>query len=141
MSPSRLVLPRQFQSIGRARRLLADQFAVWGLEEDDVGFGAVEDLRLVTSELITNAIKFSTGGVGLAVAAHRKRLEVAVTDDSAAEVRLAAPERHDLGGRGMVLVAALTRTWGQDLQVAGGKTVWARVDLAAGSALGRSCDL
>ena len=85
----------------------------------------LQDVLLVVSELVTNAVMH---------AGTRARLELRLLDD-AVEVRLTdgdrrTPRRRTLvggpaaQGRGLVLLQALAERWGADTEP-GGKTVWA----------------
>ena len=132
-------LPHEPRSIRQARRLVAEQFGAWGVTGLDDAVPAVADLGLVASELVTNAVKFSTGAVGLSVGAHRERLEVTVTDNNDDTARARLPDGHSLGGRGLPLVEEFSQQWGQDRRVGGGKTVWAYVGLTGKSVLRQAC--
>ncbi|MER5465597.1 ATP-binding protein [Streptomyces sp. NPDC002668] len=116
-----------------ARRLVEDVLADWCIP-----VGLVESLRLLASELVTNAVAHGDGRVGLAL------FSAAATDDSPRavlrmEVADASPEPARQGGlggddehgRGLLLVDALSDQWGQDL-LAEGKRVWCEFALAGG---------
>lgn len=105
---------------GQARRAVAACAARLGLDD------ATDDLLLVVSELVTNAVRHGAPPV---------RLEVTV-DDDAIVVRVAdgstgLPQPRDVdpeaeGGRGMTLVDLLTTEHGVHSDPPG-KTVWATV--------------
>ena len=83
----------------------------------------------MTSEVVTNALRYSTGSIRLGVAADAARVRVEVGDDERA-VPL-APEVGDQavdaeGGRGMRILAALASGWGVSPTVFG-KLVWFEV--------------
>ncbi|MEV4258924.1 ATP-binding protein [Spirillospora sp. NPDC049652] len=86
----------------------------------------VEDVGLVVCELVTNAVKAAAGTtVGLTVAADGSgAVTVEVRDPSSAEPRRRSPELEDLGGRGLVIVAALSERYGVRREP-DGKTVFA----------------
>jgi hypothetical protein len=84
-----------------------------------------EDLALVSTELITNAVRAGSmvciavlhiwGSVG----------ELRVSDDAPGEARLVDPSPSEDHGRGLRIVAAIAVSWGQEPSPLG-KTVWAR---------------
>jgi anti-sigma regulatory factor (Ser/Thr protein kinase) len=80
--------------------------------------------EVVLSELVTNAVKHGGGCLEVQVVAHDRDVTVSVADGSAV-----VPRRRDTGdggegGRGVVLIEALTRRWGVE-DHEGGKRVWA----------------
>ncbi|WP_433242377.1 ATP-binding protein [Actinomadura nitritigenes] len=92
----------------------------------------IEDVALVTSELVTNAHEHSTAGqspdgkVRLTATCGPKRLRVEVTDEGGKKIPAPrCPDADDLGGRGLVIVDALADDWGHcpDPET-GGRTVW-----------------
>lgn len=100
----------------RARRLTADQLAVWGLDE------LVFTTELIVSELVTNAYRYAGGPVTLRLI-HHHRLICEVTDPSSTSPHLRRARTTDEGGRGLLLVAQLTERWGTR-HAREGKTVW-----------------
>jgi len=92
------------------------------------------DAALVVSELTTNAARHVAASFELAVAVAPGQLLVAVTDPSRAEPILRPPRSTAIGGRGLPLVAALSRSWGVQLVHQGGKVVWAALDTGFGRA-------
>jgi anti-sigma regulatory factor (Ser/Thr protein kinase) len=96
-------------AVGEARRWVA---AVAG---DLLGADQGENLRLVISEIVTNALRHGAAGqsIDLAVTAKREFLCVQVTDDGpglAPRPRALEPEED--GGFGLFFVEQLTRRWG-----------------------------
>ena len=82
---------------------------------------------LVVSELVTNSTMYAGTDIALSVSWHRGTLRLAVRDDSP---RL---PRHvdsvlDLHGRGLTIVAGLSRAFGVLPTSDGGKVVWAVLD-------------
>ncbi|QIY67053.1 SpoIIE family protein phosphatase [Streptomyces sp. RPA4-2] len=126
LSPARVAswtLPNDQSSVGSARRLAARQLAAWGLER-------LEDpTKLIVSELVTNAVRHATGPVGLRLIRHQV-LTCEVTDASVCSPRLLRSGSDDENGRGLLLVAQLSRRWGSR-SVSGGKVVWAEEGLAS----------
>ena len=126
--PIPLRLTATAQSVAVSRAWIRRRATRLGAHED-----TVETAALLTSELVTNSVRHCPQGGGIAVDAYRTRagrLRVRVSDDGAAmpEVRTPAPD--DVGGRGLVLVEALTAAWGVEPRTGGGKAVWFLLPLA-----------
>ncbi|MFF8789197.1 ATP-binding protein [Streptomyces sp. NPDC015125] len=89
-----------------------------------------EDVALVVSELVTNAIKHGLGTVSLRMLnTDDGELRIEVRDASPAPARLRTARDQDVSGRGMYLVAAFARDWGVS---ADGTTTWATFRIPAG---------
>lgn len=87
----------------------------------------LDDALILTSELVTNAIRHGRPAVTLAVALEPSALTVIVTDTSPDLPPLAPakPPVDSPGGRGLVVVDALADQWGITPQHANpGKAVW-----------------
>ncbi|AXG77282.1 ATP-binding SpoIIE family protein phosphatase [Streptomyces paludis] len=107
--------------VAEARRKVSAQLAVWGLEE------AVFTTELVVSELVTNAIRYGVAPIQLRLI-HDGSLICEVSDGSNTAPHLRRARVSDEGGRGLMLVAQLTQSWGTR-QGEGGKTIWAEQTL------------
>ena len=85
-----------------------------------------DDVELIVSELVTNAVRAGSPTVLVAIERDDDIVTVRVTDhaDGWPEPREAGI--HDPGGRGLPLVSAVSRSWGVRLR-ATGKVVWAEV--------------
>ncbi len=107
--------------------------------------GAAEDVALVVSELVTNAVAASTddsgrpkyndvsGGlsvVHLRLWSDNARVVIEVWDQNPHAPEARQPERDAETGRGLMLVEALSQRWGHE-RVPGwpGKVVWAELRL------------
>ncbi|MEV5960013.1 SpoIIE family protein phosphatase [Streptomyces sp. NPDC051987] len=112
-----------------ARHLAARQLTDWGLAE------VVDATELIVSELVTNAVRHGSGHITLRLIRHQV-LTCEVFDSSACAPRLRSACTHDENGRGLFLVAQLSRRWGFRT-VPGGKVVWAEEDLAPASPVPR----
>ncbi|MEU3305161.1 SpoIIE family protein phosphatase [Streptomyces sp. NPDC006678] len=115
-------LPGDETAIRRARNLAACQLAEWGLEDLE------DSTTLIVSELVTNAVRHSTGPIGLRLIQHQV-LTVEVSDAGACTPRARSPRTMDEHGRGLFLVAQLSQRWGSR-PVPDGKVVWAETDFA-----------
>jgi anti-sigma regulatory factor (Ser/Thr protein kinase) len=119
-----ILLPGTPRAAAQARRFVADTLIAWGFP------AAVEDARLIVSELATNVV-VHTGSPRLRLScAHLDTVVRIAVHDCSRElpVRVAAVSTDDERGRGMRLVDELTRQkWGVHLETSGGKTVWADI--------------
>ena len=94
-------------SAGEARGHVRAAICAWRIPVD------VDTALLLTSELVTNAIRAAAGGrVTLAIRCARGRLRVEVHDRSPAPPVPAAAPADAEAGRGLVLVDALSADWG-----------------------------
>ncbi|WP_155060337.1 SpoIIE family protein phosphatase [Streptomyces blattellae] len=115
--------------VADARKVVARQLADWGL--DDLGFTT----ELIVSELVTNAMRYADGTVGLRLFHDDKTLVCEVSDSSNTQPRLIRARAGDEGGRGLFLVAQLAKRWGSRYH-RNGKTIWAEQTITADSGLG-----
>ncbi|MFD9004123.1 SpoIIE family protein phosphatase [Streptomyces sp. NPDC059582] len=128
LGPARVAswtLPGDESAARRARNLAALQLAEWGLE------GLEDSTRLIVSELVTNAVRHSDGPIGLRLLRHQV-LTCEVFDTGVCSPRLRRARTTDEHGRGLFLVAQMSRRWGAR-SVAGGKVVWVEMDPPAGA--------
>jgi anti-sigma regulatory factor (Ser/Thr protein kinase) len=112
--------------VADARDAVARQLASWGL--DELAFTT----ELVVSELVTNAIRYAGGPVGLRLIRDNV-LVCEVTDPSNTQPRLRRARWTDEGGRGLYLVAQVTARWGSRYGQQG-KTIWAEQPISAAAA-------
>ncbi|WP_369192839.1 SpoIIE family protein phosphatase [Streptomyces djakartensis] len=111
------------QAVGHARRFARRTLRSWGVTEH------YDAALLVVSELVTNALVHTDGQVRMDLTLINDRLRVAVADASPrTPVRPRSIGWEATGGRGILLVEALSATWGT-LPVSGGKQVWAELPL------------
>jgi hypothetical protein len=85
-----------------------------------------DDVDLVVSELVTNAVVRSHCAAFMIVLRPSDEVELLVWDDAPGRPhqKRADPES-DVGGRGLYLVGAFSRTWGCRRGPSGGKITWA----------------
>ncbi len=85
----------------------------------------VDDVRLVASELATNAMVHARTPFVVTLSEAKGVVLLAVRDGSASVPVRAAPRVTDMGGRGLVLVELLSHEWGASTDGDGSKSVWA----------------
>lgn len=118
-APRRTVrLPHSLDSPGQARAIAADAVREFDCED------MPDDVALVVSELVTNAVRYAQPPVELEIEVSDDSVVIAVNDGSPG--RPASPEQNDSaeGGRGLLLVDLLSAETGVRPQPPG-KTVWA----------------
>lgn len=85
-----------------------------------------DDLALVTSELVSNALFHGGGCTGVIVLSVGDGLRVEVRDNNQLPPVFGHASESSLTGRGVRMVAGLSARWGVDLEPVG-KVVWAEV--------------
>jgi GAF domain-containing protein/anti-sigma regulatory factor (Ser/Thr protein kinase) len=132
------------EDLGPARRWVDDV-----LETSGVGARERRTAMLLTSELVTNALKHAGPPVTVAVEVSGGALRVAVRDGSTALPVVRHPEPTELSGRGVQFLDRLAARWGVEVHDGaaggpgagefgadvhgaggGGKTVWFELDTA-----------
>ncbi|MFD3497720.1 SpoIIE family protein phosphatase [Streptomyces sp. NPDC058678] len=112
------------QAVGQARRFTRRTLRAWGVPAD-----AMDAVLLVVSELVTNALVHTDGRVRLDLTLVNHRMRVAVADSSPrTPVKPTSIGWEATGGRGILLVEAMSATWGT-VPVSGGKQVWSEIPL------------
>ena len=117
--------PASTGSISRARDGVVAELTRVGLGGDGPGLGWIDDVRLLVSELVTNAVVHAGGPCGLTLRIGADSIRVEVTDTGGGGLQLRRPEPTEPSGRGLLIVDTLARDWGvlPDGGTAG-KTVW-----------------
>jgi anti-sigma regulatory factor (Ser/Thr protein kinase) len=108
------------EAVGHTRRFTRRTLRAWGVGRDDT-----DAVLLIVSELATNALVHTDGQVRLDLTLLDDRVRVSVTDSSPrTPVKPTSIGWEATGGRGILLVEAMSETWGT-VPVSGGKQVWA----------------
>lgn len=111
--------------VARAREWTARQL----LPSLPAGTGErVDDAVLCVSELVANAVKAGSAQVTLVIEVQPDTLIVSLTDDAGGWPELQPTTPFSTHGRGLVIVAALSRSWGAT-RLDAGKLVWAALDM------------
>jgi anti-sigma regulatory factor (Ser/Thr protein kinase) len=118
---------RRFTGSGTApalgREFVSDALAYWGIQDE------FPDVGLVTSELVTNAVRHVGGRFTLTVALVPDRVRIEVSDTSSRRPVLHAHDPTRVGGWGLEIVQQLASNWGSEPQ-ADGKVVWCELSKA-----------
>jgi serine phosphatase RsbU (regulator of sigma subunit) len=114
-------LPSELTSARRARGLIKRPLKKWGLSD------LQPVAELLVSELVTNAVRYAQGKVGLRLILEGG-LVCEVLDDSAALPRLRHPDEDDERGRGLQVVSQVAQRWGARRSLTG-KVVWCELPL------------
>ena len=85
----------------------------------------VDPVRLVASELATNALVHAQTAFSVTLESSKQTVLLTVRDQSPAPPAPRVPEAMDLSGRGLEIVDIVTLDWGTDEDRAGAKAVWA----------------
>lgn len=110
------------EAVRHARRFTRRTLRTWGVPSD-----TMDTALLVVSELVTNALVHTDGQVRLDLSLVNHRLRLAVADTSPrSPVKNTNVGWEATGGRGILLVEAVSEAWGT-VPVSGGKQVWADV--------------
>ncbi|MEU1625436.1 SpoIIE family protein phosphatase [Streptomyces sp. NPDC020096] len=110
-------------AVMHARRFTARTLRAWNVTQE------TDAVLLVVSELVTNALVHTQGEVRLDLTLAGERLRVAVSDSSPrAPVKPTSVDWEVTGGRGLLLVEAMSGAWGA-VPLSGGKQVWGEIVL------------
>jgi anti-sigma regulatory factor (Ser/Thr protein kinase) len=114
----------------RGRHAVTEVLDRWGCEPD-----AREDLLLVVSELVTNAVVHGAEPIRVTMVRAAQRVRVEVTDGAAGASPHGNPRppRDAETGRGLSVVTRLAVAWGWRASPESGKTVWAELPLTIAS--------
>jgi anti-sigma regulatory factor (Ser/Thr protein kinase) len=109
--------PASTASIAEARNQVADYVGTGS-------FAALcEDVRLMVSELVTNAIVHASSGCQVTVGWGGEVLRIDVADRSDAPPELQPQTLTEANGRGLFIVQSLATRWGVE-RTGSGKSVW-----------------
>ena len=113
-----IVLAPAATSLSAARSFVAAMLDMWECEDPD------HVAALLTSEIVSNAVRHAASTVGLEVAIVDQRLRVEASDDAPQAAVAPDPDRpRGEGGLGLHIVESLARRWGVD-RYEDHKVVW-----------------
>ncbi|WP_438307157.1 SpoIIE family protein phosphatase (plasmid) [Streptomyces sp. HUAS TT11] len=115
-------LAADLASVSQARKHVSQTLAEWGLED------TAPTTELIASELVTNALRHACPPVRLSLILHGTGLTCEVSDGSSVSPHLKRARTFDESGRGLFIVAQLTRRWGTRYN-GHGKIIWAEEQL------------
>jgi anti-sigma regulatory factor (Ser/Thr protein kinase) len=110
-------LPASARSVPEARSNVAATLEQWHFD------GLVDTARLLTSELVTNAVLHARTEMTLSIEEQDGGIRVSVTDSSPVSPALRRHSSNSTTGRGLQLIDQLADAWSVD-DDNGGKTVW-----------------
>ena len=113
------VFPAQPTSAGLARDFVRAHLVAHRLSH------LVDDLRLVVSELATNALAHAQTPFTLTLSMADRLVLLAIQDESTSVPVRSVPDLMDVSGRGMMIVELLSEEWGTSTDSLGVKSVWA----------------
>lgn len=85
----------------------------------------VEDVRLVVSELATNAVVHAGTPFAVTLSSVDECIRLVLSDGSPSIPIRSTPDVMDMNGRGLMLVELLSQAWGVTIDHDGVKSVWA----------------
>lgn len=114
-----LELPQDLASVRDARRFVRERLAEWRIES------LVDDAFIVVSELAANAITHADSSYRIRLALSEAALRIEVRDGGAGTPEPQPMSMTDEHGRGLLMVAALSASWGIEEADDRHKVVWA----------------
>lgn len=117
-------------AIACARLHAVNMLHEWGLRD------MADDVALIVSELMTNALNASVvlddrPPIALGLRASRERLIVQAWDHSRHDAAPASADGDEENGRGLAIVAALSKNWGAQHFAPNLKVIWAEIEIPA----------
>ena len=111
---------RTLDAPGAARHFVSEVLDQAGVAD------VLDEARLVVTELAANAVEHARSGFTVGVDLNADTVLITVSDDSPRRPTPRPVPSVATGGRGLVIVAALSERWGSE-PVGGGKTIWAQL--------------
>jgi anti-sigma regulatory factor (Ser/Thr protein kinase) len=100
------------------------------------GADVIDAAELMTSELTSNCVRHAGTGFEVSVRTHGagEEIRVEVRDSGGGQPRALSPGPEEPSGRGLMIVEAMSESWGVE-RADGGKTVWFTLARAPAGAL------
>jgi anti-sigma regulatory factor (Ser/Thr protein kinase) len=113
-----IVLASESASLGAARSFVSSMLELWDCTDPD------EIVPLLTSEIVSNAVRHTTGTVTLEVVLlNRRQLRVQARDESPDAPVIRRSNPGGVGGHGLTIIDSLSSRWGVE-HYADHKVVW-----------------
>jgi anti-sigma regulatory factor (Ser/Thr protein kinase) len=112
-------LEAELVSVLRARRFVCDHLVEHRL------LYLVDDVRLVASELVTNAVRYAHMPISVVLGQADRTVWLTVQDDCPVPPVHLAADVMSTAGRGIAIVELVSQNWGVTDGPRGGKSVWA----------------
>jgi anti-anti-sigma regulatory factor len=110
-------------SITLAREMVVTACRSWGFDH------LADPAELVVAELVSNAVRHARTPLSLSLTCTKRKLHIAVRDQAQDPARLVGPtSENGGGGRGLIIIEALTTGWGCTA-VPDGKVTWATLSI------------
>ena len=122
-------LAAEAASVPKARLFVRGRLLEHGLAEID------DDVQLVVSELATNALNHARTPFTVTIRREASEVVLTVQDGSPTRPAVAKVEGTAAGGRGILIVDAVSHRWGTVEHPGAGKSVWASFPLPPQSGL------
>ena len=119
MSPRRLSFTHRTDSSSVRRAVLT---FLSGCQDAD----QVQDSLLVITELVQNVVRHTDNGGDVVLSRRPGAVLIEVSDASSEMPRALGSDSRRSGGRGLLLVRAMSLAWGMK-RIVGGKVVWAKM--------------
>lgn len=104
-----------------ARRFISETLMSWGLDR------LRDNATLVASELVTNAVLHAAPPLVVSLVRGAESVRIEVRDANARLPALRRATNRSSHGRGLPLIAAVSKHWAAEALPTGGKVVWAEV--------------
>lgn len=116
-----LDLPQDLGSVRTARRFVRETLTEWGVR------GIVDDALLVVSELAANAINHAGSDYQVRLTASSRSVRIEVRDGGHGTPEPQPKSLTSERGRGLLMVAAISASWGIERSEGRRKLVWAEL--------------
>jgi anti-sigma regulatory factor (Ser/Thr protein kinase) len=121
----RIEITSDLARVAEVRRVARSVPALLAVDVD------VDLLVLLTSELVTNAVRVDAGKVAAVFSRSPQGVRVEVHDQGCGTPVLRRPEVLEEGGRGLLIVDTAADSWGAVVHPEVGTTVWFELDAAS----------
>jgi anti-sigma regulatory factor (Ser/Thr protein kinase) len=107
-------------ALREARAFVRETLAAWDMPSD-------AGVILVIGELAANAVRHARSNFEISLRCNSGVVVAEVADSSPAIPLAKSPDAEGVGGRGLMIVETVARSWGFHANPDGGKVVWAEI--------------